>query len=73
MRRHHDGRDADSQELADTAAPTLADSVVVDLLETTVRGEEPAPGPVANNVLFRRVAIRSAELGPELAAPHPLR
>ncbi|MEU2686857.1 SpoIIE family protein phosphatase [Streptomyces hygroscopicus] len=52
-----------AQELADVAVPGLADVVTVDLLEGTVRGEEPAPGPVGEHVLFRRSGIRSRREG----------
>ncbi|WP_229840787.1 SpoIIE family protein phosphatase [Streptomyces brasiliensis] len=48
-----------AQELADTGVPGLADIIVVDLLETTVRGEEPPPGPVGGQWLLRRAGIRS--------------
>ncbi|MCX5315644.1 PAS domain-containing protein [Streptomyces sp. NBC_00154] len=48
-----------AQELADAAVPELADFVLVDLLEATVRGEEPAPGPVGGQVLLRRSGISS--------------
>ncbi|WP_326793134.1 SpoIIE family protein phosphatase [Streptomyces sp. NBC_00841] len=48
-----------AQELADAAVPGLADFVAIDLLEATVRGEEPAPGPVAGEVRARRSGLRS--------------
>ncbi|MET8213807.1 SpoIIE family protein phosphatase [Streptomyces sp. NPDC005373] len=48
-----------AQELADAAVPELADFVLVDLPEATVRGEEPAPGPVSGQVLLRRSGISS--------------
>lgn len=48
-----------AQELADAAVPGLADFVAIDLLETTVRGEEPAPGPVAGHVHAHRSGLRS--------------
>ncbi|MGW3950247.1 SpoIIE family protein phosphatase [Streptomyces sp. NPDC004752] len=43
-----------AQELAEAAVPALADIVVVDLLDATVRGEEPAPGPTYEKVLAHR-------------------
>ncbi|WP_406723686.1 SpoIIE family protein phosphatase [Streptomyces sp. GD-15H] len=52
-----------AQELADAAVPGLADIVVVDLLEATVRGEEPDPGPVGGQVLLRRSGISSVQEG----------
>lgn len=57
-----------AQELADVAVPGLADFAVVDLLEATVRGEEPAPVPVAAPALLRRSGVRSVRPGnPEAA------
>ncbi|MGW0613947.1 SpoIIE family protein phosphatase [Streptomyces sp. NPDC002788] len=52
-----------AQELADVAVPGLADFVTVDLLETVLRGAEPAPGPLADAedpVPLRRAGYRSA-------------
>lgn len=50
-----------AQELADVAVPELADFVVVDLLETVVRGAELPPGPLAetDRVPLRRAGYRS--------------
>ncbi|MGY3199543.1 SpoIIE family protein phosphatase [Streptomyces sp. TE5632] len=50
-----------AQELADVAVPELADFVVVDLLETVVRGAELPPGPLAetDGVPLRRAGYRS--------------
>lgn len=48
-----------AQELADAAVPGLADIVVIDLLEATVQGEEPALGPLGEHVLLRRSGISS--------------
>ncbi|WP_158103843.1 PP2C family protein-serine/threonine phosphatase, partial [Streptomyces carpinensis] len=57
-----------AQELADVAVPRLADVVAVDLLEATVRGEEPTPVPVDEMVLLRRAGVRSVREGaPEVA------
>ncbi|MEU6890053.1 SpoIIE family protein phosphatase [Streptomyces viridosporus] len=52
-----------AQELADVAVPGLADFAVVDLLEATVRGEEPAPGPVEGPASLRRSGFRSVRAG----------
>ncbi|WP_158103826.1 PAS domain-containing protein, partial [Streptomyces carpinensis] len=57
-----------AQELADVAVPGLADFAVVDLLQATVRGEEPAPGPVGEPALLRRSGLRSAREGDPEAA-----
>ncbi|GGW99952.1 SpoIIE family protein phosphatase [Streptomyces lomondensis] len=52
-----------AQELADVAVPGVADVVTVDLLETVLRGAEPAPGPLADTepVALRRAGHRSAQ------------
>ncbi|MBB5125430.1 SpoIIE family protein phosphatase [Streptomyces griseoloalbus] len=50
-----------AQELADVAVPGLADFVIVDLLETVLRGAELPPGPLAESdqVSLRRAGHRS--------------
>ncbi|MEV7804205.1 SpoIIE family protein phosphatase [Microbispora sp. NPDC088329] len=50
-----------AQELADAAVPALADIVSVDLLETTLQGEEPPPGPAGGQALARRAGIRTLQ------------
>ncbi|MFJ7176492.1 SpoIIE family protein phosphatase [Streptomyces massasporeus] len=53
-----------AQELADVAVPGLADFVTVDLLESVVRGAEPAPGPLADSqepAELRRAGYRSVQ------------
>ncbi|MFF6951011.1 SpoIIE family protein phosphatase [Streptomyces iakyrus] len=53
-----------AQELADVAVPGLADFVTVDLLESVLRGAEPAPGPLGDSaepVELRRAGYRSAQ------------
>ena len=52
-----------AQELADVAVPAFADLVVVDLLESVLRGAEPAPGPLSGGsaVRLRRAGRQSAE------------
>ncbi|AMW09083.1 protein phosphatase [Streptomyces qaidamensis] len=50
-----------AQELADVAVPGLADFVTVDLLESVLRGAEPAPGPLADSEELRRAGYRSAQ------------
>ncbi|MCG7205137.1 SpoIIE family protein phosphatase [Streptomyces arenae] len=47
-----------AQELADVAVPRLADWVTVDLLETMLEGDEPAP--FTGTVALRRVAHQSS-------------
>ncbi|TLQ42354.1 sodium/proline symporter PutP [Streptomyces marianii] len=52
-----------AQELADDAVPSLADFVAVDLLDSVMRGEEPAPGPVDSSPVIRRAAQKSVREG----------
>ncbi|MFD5078975.1 SpoIIE family protein phosphatase [Streptomyces sp. NPDC058371] len=57
-----------ARELAELVVPRLADFVSVDLLDSVVRGEEPAVGPVGDDVELRRVAHHSRSAGvPEAA------
>ncbi|MBT2873090.1 SpoIIE family protein phosphatase, partial [Streptomyces sp. McG7] len=48
-----------AQELADVAVPGLTDFVTVDLLETVLRGAEPAPLTGSERVPLRRAGHRS--------------
>ncbi|WP_306188899.1 sodium/proline symporter PutP [Streptomyces sp. MK5] len=52
-----------AQELADDAVPAVADFVAVDLLDSVMRGEEPAPGPVGMAPVIRRAAQQSVREG----------
>ncbi|WP_028804180.1 SpoIIE family protein phosphatase [Streptomyces sp. 142MFCol3.1] len=54
-----------AQELADVAVPGLADFVTVDLLESVLKGAEPAPGPRddADAVPLRRAGQQSVRAG----------
>ncbi|MFD8388597.1 sodium/proline symporter PutP [Streptomyces sp. NPDC059680] len=52
-----------AQELADDAVPPVADFVAVDLLDTVMRGEEPAPGPVGMSPVIRRAGQQSVREG----------
>ncbi|MFS4094555.1 sodium/proline symporter PutP [Streptomyces sp. AF1A] len=52
-----------AQELADDAVPAVADFVAVDLLDSVMRGEEPAPGPVGMSPVIRRAAQQSVREG----------
>ncbi|ARP74193.1 sodium/proline symporter [Streptomyces pluripotens] len=52
-----------AQELADEAVPSLADFVAVDLLDSVMRGEEPAPGPVGMSPVIRRAGQQSVREG----------
>ncbi|MEU6578577.1 SpoIIE family protein phosphatase [Streptomyces sp. NPDC046805] len=54
-----------AQELADLAVPDIADTVVVDILESVLRGGEPVPATAAGRAA-ERVAFSSAETdGPD--------
>ncbi|MFE2508357.1 sodium/proline symporter PutP [Streptomyces naganishii] len=52
-----------AQELADECVPALADFVAVDLLDTVIEGEEPAPGPVGMLPVLRRAGQQSVREG----------
>ncbi|MGW6294514.1 sodium/proline symporter PutP [Streptomyces sp. NPDC055058] len=52
-----------AQELADEAVPPIADFVAVDLLDSVMRGEEPAPGPVGMTPVIRRAGQASVRAG----------
>ncbi len=44
------------RELTEVVVPRFADFARVDLLEALLRGDEPAPGPIAGAVRLRRIA-----------------
>jgi PAS domain S-box-containing protein len=50
-----------SAELAEVATPGLADLVLIDLLDSVARGDEPPPGQVAGGVPLRLVAYGSVQ------------
>ena len=52
-----------AQELAEVAVPRIADFVAVDLLDSVMRGEEPAPGPVGLAPVIRRAGQHSVRPG----------
>ncbi|MFG2138967.1 SpoIIE family protein phosphatase [Streptomyces sp. NPDC048650] len=58
-----------AQELADVAVPPFADFVAVDLLDSVLRGEEPAPGPVSSTPVMRRCGQQSVHDGCPEAGP----
>ncbi|MFE7568863.1 SpoIIE family protein phosphatase [Streptomyces sp. NPDC057539] len=49
-----------AQELASAPLPRFADFISVDLLDSVLRGDEPAPGPASGEAPMRRVAHESA-------------
>lgn len=49
-----------AQELAGVAVPDLADVVAVDVLDSVLHGEAPAPGPLLNQVTLRRAGFQAA-------------
>ncbi|WP_236655478.1 SpoIIE family protein phosphatase [Streptacidiphilus carbonis] len=52
-----------AQELAEVAVPCLADFVMVDLLESVLRGEEPDPGDAAGSEALIRAGQQSVREG----------
>ncbi|MFE7775069.1 SpoIIE family protein phosphatase [Streptomyces sp. NPDC057445] len=48
-----------AQELADSAAPELAEVAVIDVLDSVLHGEAPAPGPLVDRITVRRAGFRS--------------
>lgn len=52
-----------ARELAELTVPKLADFASVDLLDSVLRGDEPAVGPVDAEVELRRVAHHSRTAG----------
>ncbi|MET8331211.1 SpoIIE family protein phosphatase [Streptomyces sp. NPDC005181] len=49
-----------AKELAEVALNRLADSITVDLLDSVLRGDTPAPGPADQGLTLRRAAHESA-------------
>ncbi|WP_086803303.1 SpoIIE family protein phosphatase [Streptomyces caniscabiei] len=59
-----------AEELAEVCTDHLADFVIVDLLDSVLAGEEAAPSPDADALVFRRAAHRSVLEGcPEAVVP----
>ncbi|MEU4682605.1 sodium/proline symporter PutP [Streptomyces xinghaiensis] len=62
-----------AQELADDTVPSLADFAAVELLDSVVRGEEPAAGPLTTAPALRRAgqkpATHGGEAGPAAGGP----
>ncbi|MFJ3276781.1 SpoIIE family protein phosphatase [Streptomyces sp. NPDC086776] len=50
-----------AEELAEVAAPALADIAAVEVLDDVLAGEAPPPGPVSSEALLRRAGFRAAE------------
>jgi GAF domain-containing protein/anti-sigma regulatory factor (Ser/Thr protein kinase) len=48
-----------AQEVCDLAVPELADTMVVDVLDSVLRGEAPEPAAVLQNAPLRRAGFRS--------------
>jgi PAS domain S-box-containing protein len=58
-----------AEELVEVAVPRLADLVMIDLLVSVVRGDEPTTGPVEGSIPFQRLASGSVVQGtPESVA-----
>ncbi|MEU2931000.1 SpoIIE family protein phosphatase [Streptomyces sp. NPDC007251] len=50
-----------AEELCDLAVPDLADSMTVDLIDSVLRGEAPAPVAATETASLRRVGFRCAD------------
>ena len=57
-----------AKELCDECVPHLADAIAVDVLDSLLRGEAPAPGAVIRGQLLRRAGFRSATGRPGVTA-----
>ena len=58
-----------AEELVEVAVPRLADLVMIDLLDSVVRGDEPTTGRVQGSIPFQRLASGSVMQGnPESVA-----
>ncbi len=58
-----------AEELVEVAVPQLADLVMIDLLASVVRGDEPVTGRVEGSIPFQRLASGSVVQGmPEVVA-----
>jgi PAS domain S-box-containing protein len=58
-----------AEELVEVAVPRLADLVMIDLLDSVVRGDEPITGRVEGSIPFQRLACGSVVRGiPEAVA-----
>jgi PAS domain S-box-containing protein len=60
-----------AEELVNVAVPRLADLVMIDLLESVVRGDEPVTGRIVGTVPVRRLAIGSVLEGVPEAVTQP--
>ncbi|MFF0199852.1 SpoIIE family protein phosphatase [Streptomyces sp. NPDC005017] len=58
-------------ELADIAVPAFADAIAVDVLDSVLHGEAPAPGPLLDAVTVRRAAF-AAMPGADVAGVHAI-
>ncbi|MFJ2395382.1 SpoIIE family protein phosphatase [Streptomyces sp. NPDC087843] len=56
-------------ELVDTLVPDFADVAVVEVVDAVVRGEEPATGPLAQDVPLLRAAFRTRDARQTRAHP----
>jgi GAF domain-containing protein/anti-sigma regulatory factor (Ser/Thr protein kinase) len=74
--REHVGRTLDvldtCQELVEALVPSFADIAVVEVVESTARGEEPPLGPLGRDVPLRRAAFRTSSGGVHQAQAHPV-
>ncbi|MEU2926308.1 SpoIIE family protein phosphatase [Streptomyces sp. NPDC007251] len=57
------------RELADIVVPAFADTVVVEVVDSVMRGDDPPPPPLPPGVPLRRAAFRSRAEGAPQAHP----
>jgi PAS domain S-box-containing protein len=56
-----------AEELVELVVPRLADLAIIDVQDSVLRGDEPAPGPLPGTAPLRRMAFRSVLPGaPEI-------
>ncbi len=60
-----------AEELVEVAVPRLADLVMIDLLDSVVRGDEPVSGRVEGSIPFHRLACGSVLSGVPEAVARP--
>ena len=60
-----------AEELVEVAVPRLADLVMIDLLDSVVRGDEPTTGRVQGSIPFQRLASGSVVQGNPEAVVRP--
>ncbi|MGD1217201.1 SpoIIE family protein phosphatase [Streptomyces krungchingensis] len=60
------------QELAEAVVPAFADTAVVEMVDSAVRGEAPPAVPVGPGVLLRQAAVHGRRPASQAGTVHPL-